>query len=295
MRTEFSIADGIQSKNIVVSPVVGYERWDELNPIIEYQDALKEIREKTSGNFCVRLGSEALDDDMISEPEYFHERMNSIIDDLMLSPSNCIVLLDFGNVSKKNISALIQQAKSSISMIREYNFSKVFIGGCSMPDYIGEVVEANSTAILQRKEMLVWKAITEDSKFFDIGFSDYGIRNSESQDNGSGKNINGKIWYSIQNSYFVTRGHMLSEPPKGQQFKKLAESIIMSGYWSSYSSNWADQEIFKATINTIKDLKKWIGIGTNRHIYCVLQEIAEHKQKVLAKEKLPKGLRHDQQ
>lgn len=283
--------DCLKNRNIDINMVVGYERWGtEFDYSLEYREALKEIREKSEGAFCIRLGVEAIDEDMVSEPDYFHERLNAIIESLVLLPEKCILLLDFGSLSNKNIHEIINQAKDSIKMIRDYNFSKIYFCGCSMPDHIGEAVTTNTTAVIQRKEMLAWKAITEDSRFIDVGFSDYGIRSSKSQDNGYGKNINGKIWYTIENAYFVTRGHKLSDPPHGGQFKGLAYSVIKSGYHSIYSKNWADQEITKATVKAIINIKKWICIGTNRHMHCVLLEIATHKQKISLKPRANKRI-----
>lgn len=275
--------NSLKNRSIDVNIVVGYERWGtEFDYSIEYREALKEIREKSEGDFCIRLGVEAIND-MISEPSYFYERLNSIIESLMLVPEKCIALLDFGSLSNKTIDETIDQAKTSIKLIRHYNFSKIFIGGCSVPDHIGEAVAINSSAVVQRKEMLVWKNLTANHGFTNIGFSDYGIRSSQHQDNRYGKNINGKIWYTIENSYFVVRGHKLIDQPKSDQFKDLAMNIIKSGYHSIHSRNWADQKIMQSVVKTIRNIRDWVCIGTNRHIHCTLLEISTHKQGVSIK------------
>lgn len=269
-------ANRLRQANIIVNPVIGYERWGEQ----EYHDAIMDFEFKEKNFYCLRLGEEALDVDIPNEPDYFEDNLKSILSSLSLSPNKLIVILDFSNISEKSISDIIDIANKSIDLLSRLGFENIYTSGSSMPDSLGKVVASNSEATLRRKEMSVWKKIYENNKTLDIGFADYGIRNPQMADNSGGAVANAKIWYTIGSAYFVVRGHLMSEPPKGDQFKKLAAKVISSGYFSHYSDNWGDFMIKKSAVKSIKNLTDWISIGTNHHIHTLLNEILEFKYQV---------------
>ncbi|WP_436797948.1 beta family protein, partial [Escherichia coli] len=63
-----------------------------------------------------------------------------------------------------------------ITAVDEFGFATIMIAGCSFPIIINDAVkEVDSTDLVERKEMHVWKAIDSEMKSPFL-FADYGIR-----------------------------------------------------------------------------------------------------------------------
>lgn len=259
----------LETKGVEVSPVIGYDRWDDL----DYQAAISEIVLPQGRHFCLRLDDDALHD--IVDIDYFKERVNEILDATGKTASEFIVLIDLADLSRKPLIDVSEIASKSIVALHSLKFTRIIIAGSSIPESINLAVkESNTIGFLPRKEILIWKSLYES--FPEVIFGDYGIRSSRSTGEVIAPDANGKIRYTLDKRFMISRGHSMRTEDKGAQVYKLAERIINSEYYMGSKFSWGDEIIEKCAQGEYKgSLTNWISIDTNHHIELVTLEIAE--------------------
>lgn len=255
-------------------PVLGYDRWEDM----EYMAACKSIFPTHSGNFCIRLNQDALED--IADPDFLEDNIISILASFEIHPSKCHILIDFADMTPTPIPDLIRQLEDLLSLISKFGFMSYSIAGSSLPNTIDKAVkEKNTCGTLARKEMILWKDIRRQNPNLPIYFGDYAVRGPNSNDGIKSPNTNGKIRYTIESSFFIARGHSLSQPPKGAQMWGLAQKVISSGHFMGDSFSWGDTKITRCANHEFKgNASDWIKIDTNHHLAYVTSEIFEYER-----------------
>ncbi|MCW0220855.1 MAG: beta family protein [Prosthecobacter sp.] len=274
---EFAIAQFARN-NVAVSPVVGYDRWGD--PV--YRQALVNIRTIHSITPCLRLDREAIQDDML-DPDYFQERIADILNVLNLGAENFFVVLDHGDVSNSAVPDLIEATENAIGVLRRLGFGVVIVAGGSMPSSIDKAVGCrDEVGCIHRVEMLAWKAIFSQSADCSIVFGDYTIRSPHAADGVIAPDANAKIRYTIENQYFVVRGHSKKLDSLGAQHQVLARKLIASAHYMQPSFSWADSELFNCSLGakTIGSATTMISIDGNHHICAIVVEVFEYQQRV---------------
>lgn len=268
----------LKSDGVIAIPVVGYDRWDDE----EYRLALRSIARNHSGKFCIRLDRFAFED--INDPEHFHDRFSEIIDSLEIIPANCHVILDLQDLSEMAIPDMICQFDSLFLAITDYGFATYSVAGCSLPNSIDKAVkQKDSTGSLLRREMVLWKYAREHYPAHQIHFGDYGVRGPSATEIGYG-NTNAKIRYTIDNEYFIVRGHKIEKPIGGFQHCALARILMDSKYYLSPDFSWGDNEIKRCSENKLGGgATTWIKIDTSHHVAYVVLEIAEFERNRVSK------------
>lgn len=263
----------LKNQGVIAIPVVGYDRWDDE----EYRLALRSIARTHIGQFCLRLDRFAFED--VGDPEHFHERLAEILNYLEIVPTNCHVILDLQDLSEQAIADIISHFDSLFSAIHVYGFSSYSIAGCSLPNSIDKAVKTkDSTGSILRREMLLWKYAREKYPSYAIYFGDYGIRGPSTTESGYG-NTNAKIRYTIDNEFFIVRGHVIKKPIGGFQHCDLARILVNSEHYLQPEFSWGDNEIMRCSKNVIGGgSTTWIKIDTSHHIGYVVTEIAEYER-----------------
>jgi hypothetical protein len=265
-----------ESNGILVNPVVGYDRWDDP----AYSQALKNIRTMHRITPCIRLDREAIQDDML-DVEYFSERIGDIMAALAVSPTNCYVLVDFGDVSTIPVPDLIEHAENAINVLRGLGFSVVIVAGGSMPTAVNEAVDTpDAVGCIPRIEMLAWKAIFSEGKDRNVIFGDYLIRNPDAADGVIAPHANAKIRYTIENQFFIVRGHSKKFDSLTIQHKELSSRLVGSAHYMGPSFSWGDSEVLSCStgVKEIRDPTTMIAVDTNHHISAVISEVFEHQR-----------------
>jgi len=264
--------------NVKVVPVIGYDRWYDAASSL-YRLSMEGLICPNAPYFCIRVDGEAFDD--MSEPEFFADQINDILKALKLSHDQCVVMIDFGDVSlnRNSIEGMLSQAKAAIAALSKFDFRYISISGASYPSEGVNlaVTEPDTDGPVLRKEMLVWQALRETHPKLKLVFSDYGIRFPSVEVEIRNKHINGKIVYTIDLKYFVVRGHPVSrDGGKYTQMPALASRLVNSVYYEGPTFSWGDQRILdcaQGTDHFIGNSTQWVSIGTNHHIKYVLEEI----------------------
>ncbi|SUI83100.1 Uncharacterised protein [Shewanella morhuae] len=273
----------LSTKGCEVLPVIGYDRWEDE----EYSTVLQ-LLAQSKDRFILRLDSYAFEDMVEEEP--FLDTIENIVSLMGLDTRKCSVILDFGDVSKDSIVDIQEQVDTALSLLKDYQFSFISIAGCSITsDINGMVPKTNSTGLVVRKEFKVWKSVRSfnpDAKFV---FGDYGIANPNVGDETIAPDANGKIRYTISDSYFVVRGYSRRQGDKGAQMHGLCQSLISSGYFCGVDFSWGDMMIEQcANYGKVKgkvfvgNPTSWVAIDTTHHMTYVTQEVVEFENVIYA-------------
>lgn len=95
--------------------------------------------------------------------------------------------------------------------------------------------------------------------------------------------MNGKIRYTIENSYFIARGHSLRQDNKTAQNNVLAKAIVDSHHYMGASFSWGDSRIMDCSQgHFVGSPTTWISIDTNHHISSLTTEIYEFTSQLAA-------------
>ena len=277
----------LEHLQVIVNPVIRYDFWDD--PV--YANAFKGMRLENGRNFCIRLKMDVdTVEDIKADPGHVTDQLSGIVKKLNINPSETYLLIDFGDVSGQAhfIEEMVDIAKQTISLVQEIGFSQIMLAGSSLPASINLAVKAqNSTGLVLRKEMMVWQTLLSEIPSLNITFADYGIRNPSASDEATScKNANGKIRYTIDNHFFIARGHSLYGTNSGfEQFCDLAQIVVNSGHYLGKTFSWGDKQI---TLHSNPEHNpgnqtNWITIDTNHHIETVLMEILEFSRQLTAK------------
>ena len=257
-------------------PVVGYDRWE----VLDYRLALKSVLKDHRGEFCIRLDHTAFED--AYEPKFFLENLEDILTYLEISPMNCHIILDFGDITSLSVTDLLSKFETLFTHISSDGFWGYSIAGCSLAKTIdGAVKKINTCRKVLRKEMILWKSARKQFPHLPIYFGDYGIRGPHTNEGIRNPHTNGKIRYTIENEYFVARGHSLKLPPKGKQMWDLAQRIINSGHYLGPGFSWGDNKILSCSkMEFTGNMGNWISIDTNHHLVFVIAEITEFERTI---------------
>ncbi|CAA6828177.1 MAG: Unknown protein [uncultured Thiotrichaceae bacterium] len=258
--------------NIPIIPVISLDKWDSQ----EYRNAMKNIVLASHSGICIRCDI-AHNDDFIDMDE-----IEDVLSFLAIPSSKCRLIFDLGYILEKDLGDLLGQVESLYMEIKGYNFYQVMTCGSSMPKSITTVVaEQNSENEVQRKEMLLWKALT--GKGYDITFADYGTRHplpepeSDSIENPKQpffQNKNKQIRYTTLDAHYILRGCPTKD---GGNHQALSKKLTKSPCYSGSPFSWSDQRISECSQGSFKgNDSNWVAIDTNRHIEAVLDEVKEH-------------------
>ncbi|HAS8353781.1 TPA: hypothetical protein I7721_22200, partial [Vibrio vulnificus] len=144
------------------------------------------------------------------------------------------------------------------------------------------VPKVNTNGIVIRKELKVWKAIKKFNKNINFIFGDYGVANPQVGDDVIAPDANGKIRYTIEDSYFVVRGYSRRQGEKGSQMHGLCRRLISSGYYIGPAFSWGDSKIEECAQGEFTgNPMNWISIDTSHHMTYVVSEIKEYESLIL--------------
>lgn len=270
----------LQADGVPVVPVIGYDRWES----VEYRFGMSSIPVPRDGHYCLRLDHFAIEDS--AEPDVFARTVGDIIEELVLEPQKCSVLLDFADISMDvaSIEATAAKASDMIRQLEVFGFKYFIICGCSLPGSIDLAVsDRDSQGFVLRKEMLIWKMLREEFPGLAIVGGDYGVRGPTTKEIRS-KYTNGKIRYSVRDQEFVVRGHPFLDDHDHLQMYGLAEAVVTSPHFLSGDFSWGDAQILLGSHRGgALDLSRWIAIDTNHHLTFVVQEVEEFERQLVTR------------
>lgn len=255
-------------------PVVGIDRW----VISDYRKSIMDV--DSNGEYLIRIDKDMIEDSY--DEEYFTGQFEEVLSDLKALPKNCGVLVDLGDVCNSSIDEIINDVNNVLNLLSSFGFSYHILAGCSIPSSINEAVsKKDSSAIVIRKEMVVWKAIYESNVIENLIFGDYCVRGPNSATSGIFPDVNGKIRYTIDDAYFISRGHSQREVDKWGQMRDVSKRVIESGYFVGREYSWADDYIYQCYKGTLPTggAGTWIGVDTNHHLAYVVDEVHQFKAK----------------
>lgn len=266
----------LKGQGVTVAPVVGYDRWDDQI----YQLAMRGLDLSDAPYVCFRLEASAIED--AAEPDVFHDRMQEMLEDMQLSPAECAVLLDLGDLTSRPLIDITSDATRVLELLKGYGFRYIATAGSSMPKSVDLAVKKkDSTAKVIRKEMLLWQALRNEFNSIPLVFGDYGVRGPGSNDAIRNPNANAKIRYTCEKAFLVSRGHSIAEGWALQMPAVAAEITKAKEFLPGFS--WGDKVIADCSngIPVKNGHGKWIAYDTSHHLAFVVEEVREF-ERVLA-------------
>ena len=267
---------GLMGQGVTVAPVVGYDRWDDQL----YQLAMRGLDLSGAPYVCLRLEASAVED--AAEPDVFHDRMKEMLEDMQLSPAECAVLLDLGDLTSKPLIEITSDATRVLELLSGYGFRYIATAGSSMPKSVDLAVKKkDSTAKVIRKEMLLWQALRTEFSGIPLVFGDYGVRGPGSNDAIRNPNANAKIRYTCDKAFLVSRGHSIAGGWALQMPTVAAEIANSKEFLPGFS--WGDRIIADCSngLPVKNGHGKWIAYDTSHHLAFVVEEVREF-ERVLA-------------
>ena len=261
----------LEALDVRVVPVIGYDRWDSK----VYRLAMQGLEVPEDRYYCLRLDSHASED--AEDPDYFHDRVAEMLDDLQIEPRRCAILIDFGDVTALSLETLLDRAEAIMQVLEPMGFRRFATAGCSLPPTIdGAVKNQNSSGKVVRKEMLLWQALRTGYPNLSWVFGDYGVRGPSTAEDVISPHTNGKIRHTIDLNYFIVRGHSMKIGLKGAQMHQLAKTIVDSIHYMGPDFSWGDERILACSKGDFKGSStNWIAIDTNHHLAWVVAEVTE--------------------
>lgn len=271
------ICNRLSDLGVIFCPVIGYDRWE----AVEYRETIKAMVLPDDAFFCIRLDSLAIED--LGDPDH----LNEIIEDMVLSAgldeSSTPVLIDIGDVTKLPIQDVMETIESAYGHIKGLGFERIIMSASSIPDTIDKAVkDRDSSGLVQRKEMIVWKGFLSANPAATISFGDYGVRSPRSSD-AIAPNMNAKIRYTVNNAFFVVRGHSVKGEDGFAQSQTLAKVVVNSIHYRQPNFSWGDAMIKQCSLGKIiGSPTDWIAYDTSHHLQSVVSEIHEFTTQLVA-------------
>lgn len=262
---------------VIVCPVIGYDRWES----IEYQEAIKSMVLSERAFFCIRLDSIAIED--FGDLDHLDEIIEDMVASTGLNEASTPVLVDIGDVTRLPVQDVMEIVETAYGHIKGLGFNYIIMSASSIPDSIEKAVkERDSTGLVQRKEMIVWKGFMSANPSASLYFGDYGIRNPRASDV-IATHMNVKIRYTVSNAFFIARGHSVQGEDGYAQSQKLSRVIVNSDHYRDPEFSWGDLKIMECSLGKITGSStNWIAFDTNHHIESVANEIFEFTTQLAA-------------
>ncbi|WP_342653404.1 beta family protein [Pseudomonas sp. F3-2] len=267
----------LASLGVLVHPVVGYARWD--SP--EYRQSIRDMSLQPNANFVIRLDEIALED--MAEFDHFESILDDICTSIDIERSDTKVIIDIGDVTKLPILEITETITESYFSLVGIGFNEIVVTASSIPDSIEKAVkDRDSSDTVVRKEMLAWKGFVSANPKANLSFGDYGVRNPRSSDI-IAPDMNVKIRYTIENGFFIVRGHSVRGPNGYAQSQSLSRVIVDSKHYLGSNFSWGDARILTCSQGLmVGNSTSWIAIDTNHHVTAVTTEIFEFATTVAA-------------
>lgn len=271
------VCNRLNDLGVVVCPVIGYDRWD----AVEYRETIKAMDLPNGAFFCIRLDSLAIED--LGDPDHLNEIIEDMILSAGLNESSTPIIIDIGDVTRLPMQELMEVIESAYGHMKGLGFEKIIVSASSIPDTIDKAVkDRDSSGLVQRKEMIVWKGFLSANPRASLYFGDYGVRSPRSSDN-IAPNMNAKIRYTVNNAFFVVRGHSVKGEGGFAQSQTLAKIIVNSLHYRQPNFSWGDAMIKQCSLGKIVGSPTdWIAYDTSHHLQSVIGEIHEFTTQIAA-------------
>jgi hypothetical protein len=271
------ICNSLSELGVLVCPVIGYDRWES----VEYRETIKSMVLPERAFYCIRLDSLAIED--LGDVDHLNEIVEDMVSSAGLNERSTPVLIDIGDVTRLPMQDVMEIVEAAYGHMKALGFEYIIMAASSIPDSIDKAVkERDSSNLVQRKEMIVWKGFLSANPTASLYFGDYGVRNPRSSD-AIATNMNVKIRYTVNNAFFVVRGHSVKGEDGFAQSQKLSKKIVDSIHYRGVGFSWGDAKIMQCSLGKlVGSPTNWIAYDTNHHLKTVVGEIHEFTTQLAA-------------
>lgn len=260
----------LRAEGLAPVPTIGYDRWG----ILEYRLAIAGLGAGPGGAWAIRLDRTVQDD--IYDEDAVRDTIEDMLTTVGAEPQDVTVFIDLQDASPAQVSvaALTMECNNVLQALRGFGFHAFVVAGSSLPSQINLAVPSpNSTSSIVRKEHVAWRTIRAQNPQIPIIPGDYGVRGPTSY-SGPNKHMNGKIRYSMDQRFFIARGHSIYLDHSYVQMHSLGAAVTASGHYRGPAFSWGDQKIAEAAAGLFTgQMSSWIAVDTNHHMHSVVDEV----------------------
>lgn len=261
------ILDSARSKDLYLIPVTGVSRDK------DYQAAIKDAVVKDKRGYCIRL-----DNDDFGEFGTLGAKINDLLGEIGVAPSEVDLLLDFKEISSSQTAVVTIAANSLISTLPYItDWRTLTFAGTGFPPDLSDV-SASSVSTIPRSEWVVWQSLVGPSSTITRrpSLGDYGISHPAAVEiDPRVMKMSANLRYTTDTDWLILKGRNVRDHGF-EQFHELCRQLIARTEYKGAGFSWGDREINDCAARTTNpgNATTWRKVGTNHHLTLVVGQIA---------------------
>ena len=258
----------LRNYDVQAIPVIGLDRSGDT----AYIDSVNDIVSTDNRGVCIRLLSEDME---IAKSTY--SEVDEVIRILHLSKSNVHLMIDFRDVSEKNLVEVADVATGFLASLPDTaTWKSITLASSGFPQYLGGV-SPRSIATLPRTELNLRDELVSRKRSIPRfpAFGDYGICHPDLLDYEPIFDPSAAIRYTIEREWLIIKAGSIKKYGC-EQFRGLSDTLRKRPEYYGPPYSWGDNYINECADYIVGkgNLPKWRQVGTNHHITLVGNQIA---------------------
>lgn len=209
-------------------------------------------------------------EDLITESYEASQDLETTLEQLSLTSSNCDLVVDAGLLSDtpEIQAAVVKQALDSLNVM---GWRSIVVAFSAFPAAVGEIAPKSAVTTLPRKDAVAYKIVTRKTDI-PLTYSDYGI-GVPTYDGAPFAPIP-SLKYAASTDWKIHRGEKRGATEK--QLRTLANDIVNAPYFSGAHYSPADKMIndIASSSSGPGNPTTHVAIGMCRHFHVVLDRLA---------------------
>jgi hypothetical protein len=234
-------------------------------------DGLRAVIRNVSHGLALRITAEDMERDDL------RNRIHAALLRLVIKPSECMLILDFGSPDFSDLAAVAEIAVANFQKIMEIGlWGQVIWQATSYPER--NPAPAGGYIELPRSEWLAWRAAVElDADFRSaVIYGDFGADCAKFNFGAGGGRPRRHYRYSTPEKWLVPRGP--DEGPVTAAMRVVAEKIVKSGHFAGRRFSSGDRYISDTARGSDRpgNATTWRKVNTIHHLTRVVTDLGPH-------------------
>jgi len=258
----------LRNRGIQAIPVTATDRKG------EYHDAFVRTAKAGRAGIAVRLYSDDLE-----VPAVTIQKLKSLAADVECTSAEIDLIIDLKRILIAELPTLRGQSLEFLGALDlEAPYRSLTLVGSSLPLNLNGIPQ-NEDRDVPRLELRLWREVRSARRGLRaIGLGDYAVVRPEYDDQQTNfEHINGKIFYTTEDSTRVVRGESRKKEKLQFQYPKLAGRLVTGDAFSGVSFSWGDARI-AACARRGEGYGRpvdWIAFATSHHLELVPVQIEQ--------------------
>ena len=195
------------------------------------------------------------------------------------APGETHVLLDLEDQVSATVAITVAAVRPAlVALPRAYEWASVTVAGTGMPNGTA-AVGGGASAEIARTEWALWCALSGPTHRRP-SFGDYGVQHPDPLSNFDPRfmDSSAQLRYTIQNAWFVVRGHGVKKRGN-EQIRGLAQSVVDHAEYAGAEFSWGDRWLDACARGEGRPGNQglWRKVTTNHHLSYVVEQLASYR------------------